>query len=130
DRTIQRQRRLFEQGRPSWADTTRVQIQDKRLRNQGRHPPPGLAALVRALRPARLRICRSFRRHAILRSRLSSLMRFRVTFAFCSVAILSAWGVLRAQRPFQEYPAIEYENFPKPPDWNQKAEWVRARLRY
>ncbi len=57
-------------------------------------------------------------------------MRFRVTFAFCFVAILSAWGVLRAQKPFKEYPAIEYENFPKPPDWDQKAEWVRARLRY
>ena len=57
-------------------------------------------------------------------------MRFRVTFAFCFVAILSAWGVLRAQRPFKEYPAIEYNNFPKPPDWEQKTEWVRARLRY
>jgi hypothetical protein len=57
-------------------------------------------------------------------------MRFRVTFAFCFLAILSAWGVLRAQRPFKEYPAIEYENFPKPQDWDQKAEWVRARLRY
>ncbi|MGA2878012.1 MAG: DUF4159 domain-containing protein [Bryobacteraceae bacterium] len=57
-------------------------------------------------------------------------MRFRVTFAFCFVAILSAWGVLRAQKPFKEYPAIEYENFPKPRDWEQKAEWVRARLRY
>ena len=72
--------------------------------------------------------------HAILRAKLSispvPKMRFRVTFAFCFVAILSAWGVLRAQRPFKEYPALEYENFPKPPDWDQKAEWVRARLRY
>ncbi len=57
-------------------------------------------------------------------------MRFRVTFAFCFVAILSAWGVLRAQKPFKEYPALEYEDFPKPPDWERKAEWVRARLRY
>jgi hypothetical protein len=58
------------------------------------------------------------------------LMRFGVTFAFCFVVIFSASAILRAQRPFKEYPAIEYENFPKPPDWNQKAEWVRARLRY
>ncbi len=57
-------------------------------------------------------------------------MRFRVIFAFCFVAILSAWGVLHAQKPFKEYPAIEYENFPLPTDWNHKAEWVRARLRY
>jgi hypothetical protein len=57
-------------------------------------------------------------------------MCFRVTPAICFVAILSAWGLLRAQKPFKEYSALEYENFPKPPDWEQKAEWVRARLRY
>jgi Domain of unknown function (DUF4159) len=57
-------------------------------------------------------------------------MRVRVTFAFSFVAILSAWGALRAQRPFKEYPAIEYTNFPRPADWEQKTEWVRARLRY
>src|SRR6202046_5470763 len=66
----------------------------------------------------------------MLRSRPFPVMHFRVTFAFCFVAILSAWGVLRAQKPFKEYPAIEYENFPKPADWDQKTEWVRARLRY
>ena len=44
--------------------------------------------------------------------------------------VLGAWGVLRAQRPFQEYPAIEYENFVVPSDWNQPFEWTRARLRY
>src|ERR1700727_1983231 len=38
-------------------------------------------------------------------------MRFRVTFAFCFVAILSAWGVLRAQKPFKEYPALEYPGY-------------------
>ncbi|PYT18211.1 MAG: hypothetical protein DMG59_05080 [Acidobacteria bacterium] len=43
---------------------------------------------------------------------------------------LAAWGALHAQKPFKEYPAIEYENFALPPDWNQKAEWTRARLRY
>jgi hypothetical protein len=44
--------------------------------------------------------------------------------------LLGAWGVLRAQRPFQEYPAIEYGNFPVPPDAGQRTEWTRARLRY
>jgi hypothetical protein len=43
---------------------------------------------------------------------------------------LAAWGLLRAQAPFKEYPALEYENFPIPTDWNQKTEWTRARLRY
>ena len=57
-------------------------------------------------------------------------MRFSLTIVSSLVAILCASAVLRAQRPFKEYPALEYENFPLPPDWNQKTEWVRARLRY
>jgi len=47
---------------------------------------------------------------------------------FLILAVLGAWGVLRAQRPFREYAGIEYENFPVPGDWNQKTEWTRARL--
>ena len=43
---------------------------------------------------------------------------------------LATWGVLRAQRPFKEYAGSEYENFPLPPDYQQKTEWTRARLRY
>jgi len=43
---------------------------------------------------------------------------------------LAAVGFVAAQAPFKEYPAIEYENFPIPPDWQQKTEWTRARLRY
>ncbi|HEV2200621.1 MAG TPA: DUF4159 domain-containing protein [Bryobacteraceae bacterium] len=56
-------------------------------------------------------------------------MRKRTILAIGLVS-LSAWGVLRAQKPFKEYPAIEYEDFPLPPDWNKSAEWTRARLRY
>src|SRR4051812_39972519 len=44
--------------------------------------------------------------------------------------VLAAWGALHAQRAFKQYPAIEYDDFPLPPDWNQKTEWTRARLRY
>jgi hypothetical protein len=49
------------------------------------------------------------------------------------LAILSAWGLLHtqrvlAQRPFKEYEAIEYNDFPVPPDWEEKHEWTRARL--
>lgn len=43
---------------------------------------------------------------------------------------LCAGIVLLAQRPFKEYPAIEYGDWPIPSDFNQKTEWVRARLRY
>jgi len=55
-------------------------------------------------------------------------VRWRVG-VLLTCAVLGALGVLRAQRPFKEYPGIEYENFPLPPDWNDKTEWTRARLR-
>src|ERR1700742_2079609 len=55
-------------------------------------------------------------------------MRWRVGLSVLAGAFL-AWGVLRAQRPFQEYPAIEYNNFPLPADWDQKTEWTWGRLR-
>src|SRR5580704_2247038 len=45
-------------------------------------------------------------------------------------AALTVLGVLRAQRPFKQYQAAEYEDFPLPSDWSQKAEWTRARLHY
>jgi hypothetical protein len=36
-----------------------------------------------------------------------------------------------AQRPFREYPSVEYgESIPLPPDWKQPAEWTFARLMY
>jgi uncharacterized protein DUF4159 len=56
-------------------------------------------------------------------------MRVRTALAIVCLA-LGAWGALEAQRPFQEYPAIEYGNFPIPPDAFRKTEWTRARLRY
>jgi hypothetical protein len=44
---------------------------------------------------------------------------------------LALLGSLYAfQLPFREYPAIEYNNFPLPPDAQEKAEWVFARLMY
>lgn len=47
-----------------------------------------------------------------------------------AIAVLSIWGGLHAQRPFKQYEATEYEDFPLPPDWEQKTEWTRARLLY
>jgi hypothetical protein len=35
-----------------------------------------------------------------------------------------------ARRPFREYPGREYEDFPLPPDFREKAEWQFARLMY
>src|ERR1700683_2002895 len=43
----------------------------------------------------------------------------------------SLLGALYAQRPFREYPSIEYgETVPLPRDWNRPGEWVFARLMY
>lgn len=56
-------------------------------------------------------------------------MRFRTALGVGFLG-LAAWGLLLAQKPFKQYPAIEYEDFPLPPDWNQRTEWTRARLRY
>ena len=56
-------------------------------------------------------------------------MRFRTLLGIVSLFPAVWCGFLLAQRPFREYPAIEYDNFELPGDWNQKAEWTRARLR-
>ena len=52
----------------------------------------------------------------IVFSLLGGLLVLSATYAF--------------QRPFKEYPGFEYENFPIPPDWQEKTEWAFARLMY
>src|SRR5271154_4742820 len=54
-----------------------------------------------------------------------------------ALALVTTWGVLRAQRepfkmprPFREYPGYEYNNFPVPADYMDNHDWTRARLRY
>jgi len=39
-------------------------------------------------------------------------------------------GALSAQRPFCEYPGVEYNDFPLPPDYREKTEWAFGRLMY
>jgi len=56
-------------------------------------------------------------------------MRLPAVFSLGIVG-LATWGVLHAQRPFKEYPGVEYENFPLPDDYLETTEWTRARLRY
>lgn len=44
-------------------------------------------------------------------------------------ALLST--IFAAQRPFRVYPSMErYDDVPVPPDWQEKTEWVFARLMY
>jgi hypothetical protein len=48
-----------------------------------------------------------------------------------AVAGLAALTALNAfQKPFREYPGLEYSNFPIPPDFQEKTEWAFARLMY
>jgi hypothetical protein len=56
-------------------------------------------------------------------------MRLR-SLLWLFLGAIAGWGVLRAQKPFKAYPGVEYENFVLPPDWQQPAEWTRARLIY
>ncbi len=53
---------------------------------------------------------------------------WRSALLFSAVLVLA--GVVCAQRPFRQFPGVEYENFPLPPDWNEKTEWAFARLMY
>ncbi len=57
-------------------------------------------------------------------------MRVPVAFVVGSLSLITVIGVLRAQKPFKEYPGVEYDHFAKPKDWERATEWVRARLRY
>jgi hypothetical protein len=58
-------------------------------------------------------------------------MWFSTALTAGSVGAVFFLCLLQAQRPFKEYPAIEYYDFPLPSDWkDQQHDWVRARLRY
>jgi hypothetical protein len=43
---------------------------------------------------------------------------------------LAAISALYAIQPFREYPGVEYDSFPIPRDYQEKTEWVFARLMY
>src|SRR5713226_10695872 len=46
----------------------------------------------------------------------------------CAVILL---GVVYAlQRPFRQYPGVEYRTFDLTPDWDEKTEWAFARLMF
>ncbi|MBZ5603039.1 MAG: DUF4159 domain-containing protein [Acidobacteriia bacterium] len=47
-----------------------------------------------------------------------------------ALILVAAAGVLAFQKPFRQYPGVEYDDFPLPPDWNEKTEFAFARLMY
>ena len=52
--------------------------------------------------------------------------------ALCQLTCgLTFLGALYAfQRPFRQYPGVEYESFELTPDWQEKSEWVFARMMF
>ena len=44
--------------------------------------------------------------------------------------LLVLTSLVAFQRPFRQYPGREYEDFPLPPDYHDKAEWAFGRLMY
>jgi len=55
----------------------------------------------------------------------------RLSWLAGGLALSAAFlGVLNGQRPFREYPGVEYSDFPVPKDWQEKTEWAFARLMY
>ncbi|MDQ6666292.1 MAG: DUF4159 domain-containing protein [Acidobacteriota bacterium] len=46
----------------------------------------------------------------------------------CGLAFIGA--LYAFQRPFRQYPGVEYENFELTPDWQEKTEWAFARLMF
>jgi len=47
-----------------------------------------------------------------------------------AATVLVLGALFAFQRPFRQFPGVEYENMPLPPDWNEKTEFVFARLMY
>jgi hypothetical protein len=47
---------------------------------------------------------------------------------FGSIAVLST--LYAFQRPFRQFPGVEYEEFELTPDWQQPGEWTFARLMF
>jgi hypothetical protein len=57
-------------------------------------------------------------------------MKIRKAALMFGVGALVLGAVYAFQRPFREYPGIEYNDFPLPSDYREKSEWVFARLMY
>jgi hypothetical protein len=60
-----------------------------------------------------------------------SAMKILWRSACLLVSVGTLFAALLAQRPFREYPSVEYgESIPLPPDWQKQGEWAFARLMY
>jgi hypothetical protein len=53
-----------------------------------------------------------------------------IRIAVAGFALIALSALFAVQRPFREFPGVEYENFQRPSDWSDKTEFVFARLMY
>jgi hypothetical protein len=47
-----------------------------------------------------------------------------------AAGLILCGALLAFQKPFRQYPGVEYDDFPLPKDWNEKTEFVFTRLMY
>ena len=57
-------------------------------------------------------------------------MSFRKALWLVSGSMACMGALYAFQHPFSEYPGVEYNDFPLPPDYQEKTEWAFARLMY
>src|SRR6266568_7671745 len=57
-------------------------------------------------------------------------MRFRKALRWVGCAVTLLGVVYAFQRPFRQYPGVEYRSFQLTPDWQEKTEWAFARLMF
>src|SRR5579862_2389410 len=60
----------------------------------------------------------------------NAVMRILTMLGLIAGAAVLVGSLHAFQRPFREYPAIEYNDFPLPHDYQDKTEYVFARLMY
>jgi hypothetical protein len=57
-------------------------------------------------------------------------MRYRNAAWLLASVFTSLGGLCAFQKPFHQYPGVEYTEFVTPPDWQEKTEWAFARLMF
>jgi hypothetical protein len=58
-------------------------------------------------------------------------MRLRTIMVAAAVVVGGSWGLLHAQKKFQEYETVEgHAESALPPDYEVPHEWTRGRLMY
>jgi Domain of unknown function (DUF4159) len=57
-------------------------------------------------------------------------MRWNKALWTCALSAAFFSALYAVQRPFRQYPGVEYRRFELPPDWEEKTEWAFARLMF